>query len=662
MSVRHSPFIAPSARARRAVLAVLLLGLGLVVSLRATEPPRRLAVADYEDKVLASWLGQMAGNFYGLGYEFKFIEQPGPDAMPYGFQPDVLARLRAAGGGFSDDDTDIEYMYLLAMERHGIEPTYAQLAAAWKHHVRERVWVANRAALTLMLAGHFPPHTGRRGYNGQWFQIDPQLVNEIWAVTAPGMVRYAAAKSDWAARITSDSFGVEPTVFYGAMYAAAFFESDIHRLVETGLAAMPPGSRFAEAVRFVQTRVKQHPHDWRAARAALAARYYGQFDYNVGAWPVVDAVLNGACGVMALLYGEGDFQRTLDLCCAIGFDADNQAATMCGLLGLLHGTKGLPANLLYPLPDAHWTQPFNDRYINVSRHDLPDASIGDQARRLARQGERVILAHGGRRVTIEGVDYLEIPAAAEFTPPFELNPPPPLFGALGEAFSYEFYTGRDARTSTWRLEGELPRGLAFAAGVVSGTPETAGSATLRMHVTTASGEAASVPVTLCVRGANLAASAAEILFNPDSLDHDLALLRDGDRRQRTYYSVAGHAEPKTDFYGYRWATPQRIAALRMSVGEMKEWGGWFTSLAVEVLGVDGAWHEVSALNVTPALNLDNSQWLKASHVDYDLSFAPVETTAIRLVGRAGGIEPDEANRTLGRHYFTAISELAVFAP
>lgn len=252
-------------------MIMLPVGVALAASLAHGASPPRLTVADYEDKVRASFLGQLVGNFYGLGYEFKFIDQPGPDEMPYGFRPEILARLREVNGAFSDDDTDIEYMYLLAMERHGIEPTYAQLAAVWRHHVRERVWVANRAALTLMRAGHFPPHTGRRGYNGQWFQIDPQLVNEIWAVTAPGMVRYATAKSDWAARITSDSFGVEPTVFYAAMYAAAFFEADIARLVDTGLAAMPPGSRFAEAVRYAQALVRRHPHDWRAARAARAA-------------------------------------------------------------------------------------------------------------------------------------------------------------------------------------------------------------------------------------------------------------------------------------------------------------------------------------------------------------------------------------------------------
>ena len=36
--------------------------------------------------------------------------------------------------------------------------------------------------------------------------MHPQLINEIWAYTAPGMISYAAGKSDWAARITSDSW------------------------------------------------------------------------------------------------------------------------------------------------------------------------------------------------------------------------------------------------------------------------------------------------------------------------------------------------------------------------------------------------------------------------------------------------------------------------
>ncbi len=318
----------------------------------------RISVKEYRDKVYASWLGQIIGNIYGLSYEFQFLDEPGPDDFPYGFGR-TLELVKEVDGAFSDDDTDIEYMYLLQMEQHGIEPTYAQLADAWKHHVRDKVWIANRAALALMHAGYGPPITGNKNYNPHWFQIDPQLINEIWAVTAPGMTHYATQKSDWAARIMSDDFGVEPTVHYAAMYSAAFFEKDIERLIDIGTAALPDGSRFAAVVEHMKRLHRQYPNNWQKARAEMARNYYGTFDYNELGWPPADAHLNGACGILALLYGGGDFQRTLDMASGMGFDADNQAATMSGLLGIILGTDGIPEELLYPLGRDKWKLPFN---------------------------------------------------------------------------------------------------------------------------------------------------------------------------------------------------------------------------------------------------------------------------------------------------------------
>src|SRR5690606_39450231 len=117
---------------------------------------------------------------------------------------------------YSDDDTDVEYMYLLNMEKYGYEPTYEQMREAWMFHIRDRVWLANRASLGLMHFGYTPPFTGDKNINPHWFQIDPQLINEIWAYTAPGMIQYASRKSAWAGRITSDDWGIEPTIHYGA--------------------------------------------------------------------------------------------------------------------------------------------------------------------------------------------------------------------------------------------------------------------------------------------------------------------------------------------------------------------------------------------------------------------------------------------------------------
>lgn len=620
---------------------------------------RLLPVAEYQEKVYASWLGQTVGNIYGLGYEFKFINEPGPDAMPYGYASNQLARVRQLNGSFSDDDTDIEYMYLLQMERHGIEPTYRQLGEAWKYHVRDKIWVANRVALGLMNAGYYPPLTGSREFNDQWFQIDPQLVNEIWAVTAPGMIDYAVAKSDWAARIVSDDFGVEPTVFYAAMYAAAFFEKDVDRLVEHGLQALPPQGRFTRAVRYARELARENPDDWRAARRALAARYYGEFDYNRGAWPAVDAHLNGACAVLALLYGGGNFQRTLDLACAIGFDCDNQAATLGGFLGIANGLKAIPQNLLYPLADARWKQPFNDRYINVTRHDLPDARLSDQARRMALQGEQIILAHGGARLKVAGRECYRINAQARFIPPFELNPPPVLRGALGETLRHPFPVSRPASEICWKLEGHLPDGVKFENGLLAGVPTETGK--FLLNVSAWSGDVVRrAKVTLVIHGTNLALTAVEILFNPDARDLDLAMLRDGDRRQRTYFSISSHSQPKADYYGYRWAKPQSISSLRYSVGRLQEWGGWFTSLNVEWLSETGQWLPVRGLRISPALNFDNSQWRKGNNLDYAIDFALVKTRAIRILGAAGGIEPDAANQHAGTHFYTAISELSAY--
>lgn len=84
--------------------------------------------------------------------------------------------------------------------------------------------------------------------------------------------------------------------------------------------------------------------------------------------------LNGACGILAMLYGNGDFQRTLDLSCAMGFDADNQAATVAGILGVMYGFKALPKDLYLPIEG--WTKPFNDTYINITRYELPDECSG----------------------------------------------------------------------------------------------------------------------------------------------------------------------------------------------------------------------------------------------------------------------------------------------
>jgi hypothetical protein len=67
--------------------------------------------------------------------------------------------------------------------------------------------------------GFIPPETGSKAKNENWYTIDPQLVNEIWSMIYPGMIRKSVDRAEWGARITSDDWGTHPTLAYAVMYS-----------------------------------------------------------------------------------------------------------------------------------------------------------------------------------------------------------------------------------------------------------------------------------------------------------------------------------------------------------------------------------------------------------------------------------------------------------
>ena len=310
-------------------------------------------------------------------------------------------------GAYSDDDTDIEFVTLYAVERFGLDINYEQITEMWRTHINRKIWVANRTAHTLMDQGLIPPDTGGKEHNPNWFQIDPQLVNEIWGAFYPGMTRKAGERSLWGARITNDSWGTHPTIAYGVMYSAAFFETDVRRLVGLARQAVPDDSPFAEGMDDVVRWHQQHA-DSRDTRTLIHDKYYR---YEKDGWQapvsVVSSLPNGLCGLMAILYGEGDFTRTVGIAVSAGYDCDNQAATCGGLIGELHGGHAIPERFTKELPlHGKWEKPFNDRYLNYTRDGLPiDNRISDIVDRILRISEQAILDAGGRKIVENGREF-----------------------------------------------------------------------------------------------------------------------------------------------------------------------------------------------------------------------------------------------------------------
>lgn len=629
-------------------IAAAALFLLVIASAAGCSESRRIKVVDYQDKVYASWLGQCIGNMYGLAHEFKYNDEPRLEPIP-GWADATLEQIRKYNGAFSDDDTDIEYVDLFCMEKYGPEPTYENLAEFWKRHINNYIWVANRAARTLMDRGYLPPLTGRRGLNPHWYQIDPQLVCEIWAVTAPGMLEYAAAKADWAAKVTNDEYGTHPTIWYNVMWSAAFFESDVNKLCQIGYEAVPENSIFREAIDDVRVWKAEHGEDWVAVRKKIKAKYHDRQglpeDIRTGH---VSALLNGALGVLALLYGEGDFEKTMNYACMAGYDADNQCATLAGLIAIIQGSQGLPRKYTHVLDD--WELPLNDYYKNRTRDDLPDGKLTDMGRRTAKLGIDVVLAHGGR---VEGAGdeaVLVINPNARFTPPLEVRLFPVRLHA-GEQVTArpEIIGGRDGARVT-AIAGVLPAGMSLTSddgySVISGTPRRIGDYSISVTVSDGTTtRTAALP--LLVRERNLAVSArrmiAAVTEPTGSGARDLEVLRD-ESDEPAFDSYDGRSKDE-DFYGYVWEEPVRLSRIRVQMGPKFHNGGWFETLNVEYRDDQGEWTAVEDARFNPPFNLER---MKRGGFRFDVRFKPVTTRAIRIVGKPGG----EAQ-------FTSIAELSV---
>jgi ADP-ribosylglycohydrolase len=377
---------------------------------------KKISQEELRDKISGYWIGQCVGNYMGFPFEGTYLEDPVPVFVDryYQFDDDTslainrndlrgycLLMTNWLEGAFSDDDTDIEFVTLHAVEKYGLDINYSEITEMWKKHINRKIWCANRTARDLMSEGLIAPATGGKTNNENWYQIDPQLVNEIWSMFYPGMLRKSAERAEWGARITSDDWGTHPTIAYGVIYSAAAFEKDVNKLVDLALKNIPENSPFNEGIKDVIVWHKQNA-DWRKTRKLIFDKYYR---YKSGGYeaPVSDvsSLTNGLFGIMAILYGGGDFVKTTGIAVTAGLDCDNQAATCAGLIGVIKGGSAIPARLTLGLSDKpSWKVPFNDTYINYTRDDLPPfTKISDIVNRILVIAEEAIIANGGKKVT-----------------------------------------------------------------------------------------------------------------------------------------------------------------------------------------------------------------------------------------------------------------------
>ncbi|HUG11710.1 MAG TPA: ADP-ribosylglycohydrolase family protein [Opitutaceae bacterium] len=412
----RSAIFTTTATLRQALIRVTVPFVLALFTTPAGAAERSITAAELRTAIEGYWIGQLAGNYVGFPFENLYQEEPLPILVDryYTFKDaegsDLKIQLNdrrgyirimadALGGSWSDDDSDIEFVYLHAMELHGTDVTYEQIAAMWRAHINRYIWSAARRARDLMEEGLVPPATGSKEHNPFWYRITAQLMNEIFGVINPGMTGRAAERSLWGARILTDDWATDPTVFFGILCSAAYFEKDVPTLVTMGMDGLAKDSPFREGIADVIRWHGEHPDDWRATRAQIHDKYYLRVRDFVVPDPFAGSVVNGLCAVAALLHGDGDWMKTVGIATSMGYDCDNQAATCGAIMAMVLGPGSIPERLTLEMPSrGRWTQPFNNTYINYSRDGLPNFNrISDIVDRILAIAEKEILANGGSK-------------------------------------------------------------------------------------------------------------------------------------------------------------------------------------------------------------------------------------------------------------------------
>ena len=347
----------------------------------------KLTPEELMNKIKGGWAGQAIGVTYGGPTEFRYQSKMIPDEVqvPWGDADYVLNTMTKSPGLY--DDIYMDLTFVEVFERLGVDAPVDSLAMAFAH-AGYPLWHANQAARYNILNGIMPPQSGHWRYNPHADDIDYQIEADYAGLMAPAMPNTASEISDKVGHIMNYGDGWYGGVYMGAMYSIAFASDNIEFIVTEALKTIPAESKFYRCMNDVIECWRANPDDWRVAWEMLDKKWNEDFACSEGALRPfnIDATINSAYVIIGLLYGEGDFGRTLDISMRCGQDSDCNPASAGGILGTAIGYDNIPEEWLAPLRKA---EDVKFAYTNSSLNNTYRMSYSHALQLIEREGGKV---------------------------------------------------------------------------------------------------------------------------------------------------------------------------------------------------------------------------------------------------------------------------------
>jgi len=294
------------------------------------------------DKIKGGWVGQVVGCTYGGPTEFVWLGTWIQDYVPLRWDENLMLEYYENSPGLYDD-IYMDLAFLAVLDQKGVDAPVSEMALKYAN-AGFRLWHANQAGRWNILNGIMPPESGYWRNNPHADDIDFQIESDFIGLINPGMPATALEYALKVGHIMNYGDGVYGGVFVSAMYTHAFVETDIVTVVQKALESLPKQSKYHRCIRDVIAWWNQWPDDWKRTWFEVQKKWSADAGCPHGALNPfnIDATINGAYIAIGLLYGGGDFARTVDIATRCGQDSDCNPSNAAGVLGTMLGFEKIP--------------------------------------------------------------------------------------------------------------------------------------------------------------------------------------------------------------------------------------------------------------------------------------------------------------------------------
>lgn len=317
-----------------------------------------------KNRIAGAWYGRICGCLLGKPVELihtdelvPFLKETGNYPMKryilasdvtdeiagkYEFQlkgkcyPDTISCAPA------DDDTNYTVMAQMLIEKCGRDFKSSDIAQLWiESQPRTAYCTAERTAYLNFTKGFAAPESAiyKNPYR-EW--IGAQIRGDYYGYINPGQPE-AAAEMAWKdASVSHIKNGIYGEMFVAAMIACAAVTDDLEEIIRGGLGQIPSTSRLYASVEGLLE--KYHNGMKQEECFAWIHELYDEKFLHDWCHTISNALVVSA----SLIYGQGDYRKSICMAVETGFDTDCNGATVGSILGMRNGFNGI---------DNYWIEP-----------------------------------------------------------------------------------------------------------------------------------------------------------------------------------------------------------------------------------------------------------------------------------------------------------------